>query len=280
MGQGTCSELSTPLRSVIFSCMDVETTGLNPHFGDRICEIAILRCLDGNPLDSFQTLINPGRPISPGASAVNGITNEMVRGAPHFREIAHSLLQILEGTAIVCHNAPFDMSFLVTHLKTLQLPIPTNPVVDTLALARKCFNFPSNSLGNIARHLGFAVDNEHRAMGDVYMTWNILKYFIQNLKGRNIKTQEALMDAQGYRFGLHLVEPKAVTLPPAVEEALRANRRIRLRYLSSYGKETVRVVEPLEVSFRRDYIYLAAFCHLRQEQRTFRLDRILEMSLE
>ena len=271
---------TAPLRSVTFAYLDIETTGLSPRFGDRICEIAILKCLEGKALDSFQTLVNPGRPISPGASAINGITDSMVQGAPDFREIVPSLLGMLEGTAIVCHNAPFDIGFLVTQLRIHQFSLPNNPIVDTLVLARKCFNFPSNSLGNIVRHLGFTAENEHRAMGDVYMTRKILEAFLRDLRRERVTTLEELQTAQGYHLRLHEMEPQVIPLPPAIEEAFKAGRRIRLRYLSSFGNETDRIVEPLDVSIRHDYIYLVAFCHLRQDRRTFRLDRIAEMSLE
>src|SRR5512145_1484783 len=66
---------------------DVETTGLSAFNGDRICEIALLRFLRGTVIDSLVSLVNPLRPISLGASAVNGITDLMVAGAPTFADL-------------------------------------------------------------------------------------------------------------------------------------------------------------------------------------------------
>ncbi len=63
------------LDSRTLAFLDVETTGLSAWFGDRICEIAILRCRGEEILDSFDTLVNPARPISPGAARVNGLTD-------------------------------------------------------------------------------------------------------------------------------------------------------------------------------------------------------------
>lgn len=66
--------------------LDVETTGLSSSYGDKICEIGFLKCRGDKVIDSFETLINPKRPISPGASAINGITDDMVVDAPFTRQ--------------------------------------------------------------------------------------------------------------------------------------------------------------------------------------------------
>src|SRR3989338_7978764 len=74
------------LKDYTFSFFDVETTGLSSQNGDRICEVAILKYKNEKIIDTFQTLINPLRPISEGALAVNGITPRMLKGKPLFRE--------------------------------------------------------------------------------------------------------------------------------------------------------------------------------------------------
>ncbi|OGL40128.1 MAG: hypothetical protein A2042_02745 [Candidatus Schekmanbacteria bacterium GWA2_38_11] len=72
---------NTLIEEAVFSFIDVETTGLSPSFGDRICEIAILKRRGKKIIDSFHTLVNPERQISQGAQAVNNITDEMVKNA-------------------------------------------------------------------------------------------------------------------------------------------------------------------------------------------------------
>jgi DNA polymerase-3 subunit epsilon len=268
---------STPLAEVVFCFLDVETTGLHPQFGDRICEIALLRWVNGRTLERFQSLVNPGRPISPGAFAVNGISEAMVRDAPRFGELASRILSFLENAVIVAHNAPFDLGFLTAQLVDLRLPPPPNPVVCTLALARRCFQFPGYSLGVIARHLGIAVTQEHRAMADVELTREMFFLFMQHFQQQGITSLGELLALQG--GSIPLPAPEAVILPPALDEALRRRSLLKLRYVSSRWTETQRIVEPIEVAAYGDYTYLVAFCHLRQEQRTFRLDRIVEMNL-
>jgi predicted DNA-binding transcriptional regulator YafY len=98
-----------------------------------------------------------------------------------------------------------------------------------------------------------------------------------DLEQRGATTLGHLVEAQGGRIGLPRRE--AVSLPPQIEEALGCGGDLRLRYVSALGEETLRVVTPLFVTPHGGYLYLVAECHLRKEQRSFRLDRILEMEI-
>src|SRR5438093_1440578 len=144
-------ERDAPLYEQTFAVVDVETTGLSARMGDRVCELAVVLARGGQIVDQLQTLINPQKPISKGASAVNGITDFMVRKAPPFRSVAGDLIKALDGAILVAHNANFDMAFLSSELRAVGYDPPGNPVVDTLALARRCYSFPSNKLGDVAR---------------------------------------------------------------------------------------------------------------------------------
>ena len=147
---------SLALRQLTYAVIDVETTGLSVRLGDRICEVAVVVGRGGQIVDQLQSLVNPGRPISRGAAAVNRISDRMVQDAPTFRKLAPDLLKILgaENTVLVGHNSAFDISFISTELRQAGYEPPNNPVIDTLALARRCYTFTSNSLGNVAQSLG------------------------------------------------------------------------------------------------------------------------------
>ena len=80
------------LGNITFTVLDVETTGLSADSGHRICEIALLRFRGGKVLDSFESLIDPQRSISPGASAVNGLTDFQVNGQPILKNSANRYL--------------------------------------------------------------------------------------------------------------------------------------------------------------------------------------------
>lgn len=268
---------SKSLDEITFAFLDVETTGLDPYLGDRICEIAILKTKDGKVLDKFETLINPGRAIPHQAASVNGITDHMVKRAPFFRDIAWDVLNSLKDSVIVAHNARFDLGFLFSELSSIKLSPPENEVIDTLSIARRYYNFPSNSLGKIARYLGISTVGEHRAFGDVKITKEVFEYFTMNLERRGIRI-ERLRDVLKLQAGPVSFEvTDRLVLPPSIEEALRLKGKLQIKYLSAYKDiTTTRVIEPLDVNVNRTYTYVIAYCHLRNERCSFRLDRILE----
>jgi DNA polymerase-3 subunit epsilon len=268
--------LDLPLDEVTFAILDVETTGLNPAYGDRVCEIALLQLRGDEELAAFCTLVDPGRPISPGAFAVNRITPDMLRGAPRFSEIAAQVLTLLQDAVLVAHNAPFDLGFLSAEMEMARCTVPDLPVVDTLALARACYSFYSNSLGAIAQTLGLVGHADlHRAMRDVRLTQQLLRYFLADLQPLGVLTLEDLLRRQG--GPARVPRREELPLPPQLAEAISSGQTLLLRYVDAFGRETERVVRPLHVTTQRGELYLIAYCHLREDQRTFRLDRIVEM---
>ncbi|NJD62823.1 MAG: 3'-5' exonuclease [Deltaproteobacteria bacterium] len=160
-----------------YVAVDVETTGIEAGDGHRICEIALLRFLRGNVIDSLVSLVNPLRPISPGASAVNGITDRMVVDAPLFIDLLPGILSFIDNDVLVFHNAPFDLSFLRAESRLAGVDWPGNPVVDTLALARRTGRFRSHALSTLCRELGIGA-GFHRAEGDAYATGKLLLHLL------------------------------------------------------------------------------------------------------
>ncbi len=268
--------LSQDPSQVYFAFLDVETTGLDPHSGDKICEIAVIKTLDGQVLDEFVTIVNPGRNIPERAVSIHGITEAMVKSAPLFRDIASDLLNFLNETVIVAHNARFDLEFLRSELKNLDLSLPENDVVDTLGIARRYYKFPSNSLGDIARYIGLPIDKQHRALADVMTTKGILEFFLRDLdvRGIRLKRLKDILKLQGK--SVELKRSNELVLPTEIEQALRDKSKLEIKYLSAYKEETsVRVIEPFDISVSKANTYIHAYCHLRKERCTFRLDRIL-----
>ncbi|MGD8515690.1 MAG: exonuclease domain-containing protein [Anaerolineae bacterium] len=268
-----------PLAQVHFAVLDVETTGLSAAYGHRICEVACLRVQDGLELRRFESLVDPGRSISAGAYRVNRISAEMLVGAPLFEEVAADLLDILDGAVLVAHNAPFDLSFLAAEFDMAQFPQPEGPVVDTLALARRAYSFPRNNLETVASALGVDRTPTHRAMSDVQATQAVLEQMLWDLDRRwNVTMLDQLLDFQG--GPIPYPHPQALPLPPTIAEALDQRKRVRLHYVNANGQESQRVVQPLRVSVQRGHLYLQAHCYQAGALRTFRLDRVLEMTVE
>ncbi len=166
-----------PLAETPFVAVDVETTGLDPGNGHRICEIALLRFLRGTVVDSLVSLVNPLRPISPGASCVNGITDAMVAGAPAFPDLFPEIVAFLGDDTLVFHNAPFDLSFLKEEARLAGGAWPGNPVIDTLVIARRSRKFREHSLSALCGALGIGT-SFHRAEADAYATGKLLLHLL------------------------------------------------------------------------------------------------------
>ena len=261
------------LASRTLAFLDTETTGLSPWFGDRICEIAILRCQGEAILDTFETLVNPQRPISPGAARVNGLTGLDLVDAPLFAEIAPQVKLWLDDAVIVCHNAPFDLSFISSEFNRLGQSLAPLEVIDTLLLAREHFSFASNGLQAIADSLSIDRSDAHRALADTLTTRLVLEHFL-------IKLKHLPPDRLISIYTPPLQEPAVPDLPPQLAEAFAGKKRLFIRYVDQKGNETQRWITPKQILTLKDYIYVAAHCHLRDEDRSFRLDRISDMRLE
>lgn len=267
------------LTETTFAIFDVETTGLSPAYGHRVCEVACLRIREGEEAGRFESLVDPGRRISEGAFRVNRISPEMLEGAPIFEAVAGSLLEMMDDAVLVAHNAPFDLGFLAMELEIARLPPPEGLVVDTLALARRVYRFARNSLPALAEALTVETGPAHRAMGDVWTTRHVLERILWDLDRRwGVTTLDRLIAFQG--GAIPYPQPRAVPLPPTIAEALEDRGRVRMRYVDARGQETSRTIRPLRVQEHRGNLYLTAHCYMAGDLRTFRLDRVVDMSPE
>ena len=149
-----------------FIAFDLETTGTVPGV-DQIVEIGAVRFVN-NEIDSvFATLIDPLRTIPAGASAVNGITDDMVRGKPKIEDLLGSFAEFCMDDILVAHNAPFDSQFLTADIKKHESLAPKGIVIDTLSISRKVFpGLPNYKLGTLVQHLKIPTTDFHRAEED------------------------------------------------------------------------------------------------------------------
>src|SRR5215470_3313860 len=178
---GTWPSPLTPLDELAFTFVDVETTGLDPATGDRVCEIALLRVQGDREIARFESLVHPQRPMHPGALAVHGITDAMLAGASIFVTLLPQIHTLLQDAVLVAHNARFDVGFLRHEWQIAGQTLPSLAVVDTLALAQARYRFRHNSLGAIASELGIIPTALHRAMADVLVTWQVWQCFVATM---------------------------------------------------------------------------------------------------
>ena len=256
-----------------FLVVDVETTGLSADAGDRVCEVGAVKLRGGAVIDTLGSLINPCRPISAGAFAVNRISPQMVAEAPEFSEIAGQLLQMMSGAVLVAYNAPFDVSFLKSEFRLAGHPRMNNEVVDALAIARQLLpgigRYPQE---NVARFLGIPFPVKHRALDDSMITARIFTLFTSILKAYDLTSVADLA-----RKDLsNILQSKRLDV---VREALTTGTDLWIKYLSPHNAEiTDRIVTPKDL-VNEPTTYLFAYCHSAQAERNFRIDRILDLRL-
>lgn len=163
--------------------LDVETTGLDPVEG-RIVEIALIRIKEGQIVEKLVTLLNPEMGIPCDVSSIHGITDEQIKDAPFFRDIAGKILELINGRTVLVHNADFDIPFLKKELNLCGMKLSGIKVIDTLAIARNYFCFPNNSLSTIAAYYNIDTSGSHRAEADAIMTYKVYCKLMEELNGK------------------------------------------------------------------------------------------------
>jgi DNA polymerase-3 subunit epsilon len=267
--------LTFDLSNARFAFLDLETTGLSPWFGDRICEVGIVVTEGKRIKTSYQQLVNPERLLSPGAASVNGLDDARLAAAPTFHHLAREVLEHLKDAIVVCHNAQFDLQFLDSEYRRIGHEIQISNLIDTLFVAREHFNFPSYSLTNIAAEFKIQNPDAHRALSDALTDKAVFFAMMDALKptGKQFEDFIGLYNSPAWpRDG--------VGLPTEMGEAIYSGKRLYITYVDKDGEQTERWVTPMQVIGLADYIYLRGYCHLRKSERTFRLDRILKVQVE
>ena len=182
----------TRLRDLTCVVFDTETTGLLPSSGDEIVQIAALRMVGGRRVDgeAFESLVNPGRPIPAGATAVHRIADADVADAPPIDTVARRFHGFAAGAVLVAHNAPFDLEFLRRHEAGSGV-VFDHPVLDTVLLSAVVFGqSETHTLDALTERLGIEIPAEarHTAMGDTIATAAALEKLIPLLEARGLTT--------------------------------------------------------------------------------------------
>ncbi|MDD3839668.1 MAG: PolC-type DNA polymerase III, partial [Clostridia bacterium] len=169
-----------------FIIFDLETTGLKPS-EDRIIEIGAVKVKNGEIVDEFSSMIDPGISIPAKITELTGIDDKMVKNAPKIEEILPNFLKFISDNPIVAHNASFDTAFIKKSCDMMGIAIK-NPVIDTLALSRVLYpKLKTYKLNKVAEHLNIKLDNHHRAVDDAKATALIFLKCLKKLKNRGIK---------------------------------------------------------------------------------------------
>lgn len=192
--QGTIDDLGTPLHTVTFVVVDLETTGGSAK-DSAITEIGAVKVRGGEVLGEFATLVDPGVPIPPFITVLTGITQQMTVAAPRIDGVLPAFWEFARGAVLVAHNAPFDVGFLKAACAAQERPWPAPPVVDTADLARRILtrdDVPDCRLATLARYFRATTEPCHRAAADARATVDVLHGLIERAGSFGVDTLEEL----------------------------------------------------------------------------------------
>ena len=172
-----------------YCVLDLETTGFSAAT-EKITEVGIMKLKDGEVIDEFSCFVNPEKHIPQRVSEVTNITDDMVADAETIDKVFPKILEFLEDSVIVAHNAGFDVGFLKQNAKSLGYNFDYT-YLDTLSLAKDLFpDYKKYKLGKIAENLGIKVEVAHRALDDVDTTVKVFKVMLDMLKKRGAQKVE------------------------------------------------------------------------------------------
>lgn len=175
------------MTTVSVIVLDFETTGMSPQWGDRPIEVGAVRIENDLIVDRFESLMNPGFPITWFIEQLTGISNQLVAEAPPCEEVMKQFADWIGDTPLVAHNASFDRKFLDTELALLGRE-RINPMACSMLASRRIFPDAANhKLATLVQHCGIYTGRPfHRALADAEMTghvWIAMTDRIQNQYG-------------------------------------------------------------------------------------------------
>lgn len=163
-----------------YTVFDLETTGIRPDY-DSIIEISAVKVVNGKVTDTFSSLINPGRRIPYGATAVNGISDEMVANKPELDIVFPKFVEFIGEDVLVGHNIhSFDMKFIWRAAEELFGQTVSNDYIDTLPIARRCLpQLSHHKLVDISSYYRISTEGAHRALNDCMMNQQCFELMIK-----------------------------------------------------------------------------------------------------
>lgn len=155
--------------------VDIETNGLDAKNG-HIIEVAVIRVEHGEVVREFKSLIDPGVPIPYFISQLTGISDDDVRTAPSFSEVAEELEAIMNGAIFVAHNVNFDYSFLKYELQRSGIMFDPQKLC-TVKLSKALYpEYRTHKLADLIQRHNFSFAARHRAYDDAFVLWQFLRH--------------------------------------------------------------------------------------------------------
>ncbi|WP_439957176.1 PolC-type DNA polymerase III [Lentilactobacillus kosonis] len=191
----TYNDAHVPLKDATYVIFDVETTGLSAIY-DRVIELSAVRMENSNVIDQFEEFIDPGFPLSEQTTNLTSITDDMVRGSKSEEEVFKLFREFCGDAIIVGHNVTFDVGFMNTGYKRHGMSEISNPIIDTLTLARFLYpHLKGYRLNTLAKKFDVSLEHHHRAVYDAETTGHLNYLFLKDAESNyDIRYHDQLND--------------------------------------------------------------------------------------
>jgi DNA polymerase III epsilon subunit-like protein len=232
--------------------------------------------VEGEIVDTFESLVRPEVPIDPEAGAIHGIGDDLVRAAPDAREVLPRFKEWVGGDWMAAHGARADAWVIGFECARHGLEMPAAPLFDSLKLARKLIDeAPDHKLETLCQFLDIEGDVRHRALADAVSCWKVIEACIERFDPPGPATWSDVF-ARCTPITIASCAPRRPRLPQrlrALEQACRDRERVTLVY--GEAPETSRLpVTPRLLFEQGERGYLEAECARSGLIKTYRLDRV------
>jgi DNA polymerase III epsilon subunit-like protein len=183
------------------------------------------------------------------------------------------VVSAIKGAELVAHNVDFDLGFLHREFDGTPVVLPPPLTLDTLSIARRLFAFKKNGLLDVCRELAIPISTAHRALSDARATFDLFARMVELLDPGGEVTVRELSDLVG---ALAPNSPLRLLQQQLLRDAHRERRSVFIDYQSTSDPLSGRLVREVDIWFLR-LPKLQGWCHLRQGERVFRLDRVREV---
>ncbi len=265
------------VHDAVFGSIGLQTTGLEPEWGHRIYEIAVIVSHGLREAERFSALLNPGRTIEPAAATPDMPEQDILRAAS-MEVVLPVVDRLLVGRVLLSYNTTFTMGFLRSEYRSTGREMPSLRTVDVMAMARRFLpSLGRYPLDLVAQTLQISSDARSRALADAETTWSVFRHFSAQLSAHGIDSVEEL-EAMS-RPTSPLSEALRRDKLRIIERARDQGRRVHLIYRALDHALTERDVTPLEIRTDTGKAQLQGFCHLRNAERTFNVDAIQDIEI-
>jgi DNA polymerase III epsilon subunit family exonuclease len=174
-----------------FIALDLETTGLDAE-KDEIINIALVHFENGSIAGSIDFLVKPQKEVPVFVHYLTGIAQNEINEAKSFKEIAPQILEFINGSPLVAHNASFDSKIFMLALSRNGLKNKEFVFWDSLAIAQAAWTFESHKLMNLIKQLNIEVSASHRALPDAEACGKVFLLGLKELEKNSNTAKENL----------------------------------------------------------------------------------------